>query len=685
VSLRSTTIVTAATSTPAEAPAPRDVASGLRVWGTATAGAALAITSIDAFLLQQKKSFFTGGFLSATHANGFADGAGFVATSLIVDASIAGLLAAMILWLTSRLRLRPEARLALVALGALAPLVIWDFVTYSLLGYLGDAFDLGLMFDLTGRSASEVFAVSSSHLATPVALIVAGAVVLLMLVWALDRFGPGASRSRTTASRRLAMLACTAFVGGLLTHGVTSSTSDLAEDGLRRKASGQVFMWLISELTDFDRDGSGIGGRTSDPDPFNAAIYPYGLDVPGNGLDENGVGGDLPSAEPAYSEPAAPAATWRHRPDVVLFVLESFRADAVGRIVNGIQVTPALDALAREGVASARAFSHNGYTTQSRFHVFTGSLAALREGSIVDDFTAQGYQVAYFSGQDESFGGAAMGVGFDRAEVAYDARRDRDRRYSTYTTAGSLAVSHKVLSARIDEFLATRDSARPLFLYVNFHDAHFPYHHRDMEPILSNRRVPQSEIAPGRRSEVQEMYYNAAANVDRALASTLAGVTRALGAPPAVIVTSDHGESLFDEGFLGHGYALNHVQTRIPLIVRGLPMEIAEPFGQVDLRNAIAMALSRDSTNGAPRIVEAPGKTVFQYLGNIHRPRQIAFTGKDGSLVYDFRDRQVLFPDGTRGRPDALSGGAVDQFQRLIHFWERMMLARAAGGGARDE
>jgi hypothetical protein len=518
-----------------------------------------------------------------------------------------------------------------------------------------------------------------------VSLVVAAAVVLCALVWLLNRQGPRTSRVRASTARRVMLPAAVVFVAGLLTCAAASTISDLAEDGLRRKASGQVFLWLVSELTDVDRDGFGVGGRNSDPGPFDAGIYPYAIDVPGNGIDENGVGGDLPSGEPAYGEPAAPTAAWRHRPNVVLFVLESFRADAVGRIVKGTPVTPALDALARQGVSSARAFSHNGYTTQSRFHLFTGSLAALREGSIVDDFKAQGYQVAYFSAQDESFGGSSLRVGFDRADVAYDARRDRDQRYSTYTTAGSLAVTHKTLSGRIDQFLESRDSRRPLFLYVNFHDAHFPYHHREMDPIISSTRVPQAQIAPARRDGVLEMYYNAAANVDRAVATTLERVTRTLGSAPAVIVMADHGESLFDEGFLGHGYALNDIQTRIPLIVRGLPMEIAEPFGQVDLRNAIAVALERDSSENTPRVVADPGKSVFQYLGNIHRPRQIAFTGMDGTLVYDFRDRQVLFPDGTRSQPDGLSGTAADQFLRLVHFWERMMLARAAGGGSRDE
>jgi hypothetical protein len=175
------------------------------------------------------------------------------------------------------------------------------------------------------------------------------------------------------------------------------------------------------------------------------------------------------------------------------------------------------------------------------------------------------------------------------------------------------------------------------------------------------------------------MYYNTAANVDRALGATLDLVTRATGREPAVIVTADHGESLFDEDFLGHGYALNDAQTRIPLVVRGLPLEIVEPFGQSDLRGAIGDALSRDAIEGMkPRVSSDPGKTVFQYLGTIQRPRQLGFASARGRLVYDFRDRRVLYEDGTSRHPDDLSPEAAAPWLRLVHFWERMMLARAS-------
>jgi hypothetical protein len=61
--------------------------------------------------------------------------------------------------------------------------------------------------------------------------------------------------------------------------------------------------------------------------------------------------------------------------------------------------------------------------------------------------------------------------------VAFDARSAAAERYSSFSTAGSLAVPYTVVLNRVQAFLAHRDARRPLFLYVNFHDTHFPYHH----------------------------------------------------------------------------------------------------------------------------------------------------------------------------------------------------------------
>ena len=70
-------------------------------------------------------------------------------------------------------------------------------------------------------------------------------------------------------------------------------------------------------------------------------------------------------------------------------------------------------------------------------------------------------------------------------------------------------------------------------------------------------------------------------------------------------------------------------------------------------------------TAGQEASLAAPGKIVFQYLGGIHRPRQIALTGLAGRTIYDFRDNRVTLADGSTVRPEALDGPAAAPFLRL--------------------
>jgi hypothetical protein len=658
--------------------APTSPAASVRArgeWLRLTATAALLATGIDAALLERKKGFFTGGFLAEDHVRSSLEGALFVGASLLADAALLGLLVAVGLWALSRLQFTRAARAAAVLGLAVAPLAIANFIAYRLHEYLGDAFDIGLMFDLTGRRPEEFFAVASAHLGAPLALITGGGVIGAAMVWLLNRFAPGhRSPLPLTPRRRIIYSAVMLFFAGLLSTAFLRAGTDVMENGLRRKPTGRFLGSIAEVVTDVDRDGYGAISRMSDPAPFNAAVFPYALEIPGNGIDENGIGGDLPVADP-YREASGVASGWARTPDIVLIVLESFRADLVGATLEGRPVTPVLSALANRGISSALAFSHNGYTAQSRHHLFSGSLAGLRDRtSLIDDFKANGYEVAYFSGQDESFGGGEFAIGFERADVRYDARVEPDRRYSTFSTAGSLAVPHDVVQERVDKFLASRSSERPLLLYVNFHDTHFPYYHGGIQPLISDAALPRGDIGPDRGDELRDTYLNTAANVDRAVGTLLTRARAALGTEPAVIITADHGESLYDEGFLGHGYALNDVQTRIPLIVRGLSMRVTEPFGQHELRDAIGAALRAEGV--APEVTRDETKRVFQYLGRVSRPRQIGFLMTSGRAIYDFHENRFSVRGEWR-EPGELEGDDRQLFLDLVHTWERMATARA--------
>ena len=648
-----------------------------RAWLQVTIAGGALMTAVDAVLLQQRKAFFTGGFLSTAHTDGIADALGFLLISFFADAAIVGVLAAAALAVVGRIRLTAHARVLATFLASVSPLLVANFITYRLASYLGDRFDLALLFDLTDRKPQELAAVASPHLIFPVLLIGTAGGAAGGLVWLVNRLA-GQARSTARLGLRLVLVTIALAIAGVSTAAAVRTWNETYDDGLGRKPSGRVAMWIAQMATDVDRDGFGVGGAASDPDPFDGSVYPYAVDVPGNGVDEDGIGGDLPADGQEYKEDAPPQ-PWQRKPNVVLFVLESFRADALGHTVGGRSATPVLDALGRSGIFTTNALSHNGYTAQSRFHIFSGSLANLRGGTtLIDDFKANGYEVAYFSGQDDSFGGDAYAVGMDRADVAYDARQDRRRRYSNFTTAGSLAVPFEVVQERIAAFLERRDNGRPLFLYVNFHETHYPYHRAGLRNVLTDRVLAEPQIAPSRSDALREMYFNTAANVDSAVGATLDLVSRRLGGPPAVVVTADHGESLFDEGFLGHGYALNDVQTRIPLVVSGLPLIVEEPFGQADLRNALARALAAPPSGSAPALVRARDKKVFQYLGRIERPRQIAFTSAASRTIYDFRTNRVQFTGGGPWKhPDTLTNDESAALRDLVQTWERMILARA--------
>jgi hypothetical protein len=218
---------------------------------------------------------------------------------------------------------------------------------------------------------------------------------------------------------------------------------------------------------------------------------------------------------------------------------------------------------------------------------------------------------------------------------------------------------------------------------VNFHDTHFPYSHQGLRPLLTPAALEESAITPSRGAELRATYMNSAANVDRAVGAVLEAVRASIGHEPAVIVTADHGESLFDDGLLGHGTALTDIQTRVPLIVSNLPITIEEPFGHAAMRDAIDIALRRDPADDASPIVrQSRTASVFQYLGRFERPAQIALTRIDGRTVFDFRTGLVRLPGGAWRHPDTLDADGRDALLALVHTWERMRVAATPAKGA---
>jgi len=431
---------------------------------------------------------------------------------------------------------------------------------------------------------------------------------------------------------------------------------------------------LLHEASDFDRDGWSFFSYPLDRQPFDGSRHPYALDVPGDGIDQDGYGGDFAFAGEAAAGPP-PLISGRKR-HVILIVLESTRADAIGRRVDGRSITPTLDAMAARGSAARAAYSHVGFTTFSLQSLFTGELAPVDDRqSLVRDFLANGYEVGIFSGQAEDFGDTATLTGMRRGSIFVDGTMLREERAFSFAAQGSVNIDGRILLREFDRRLGRREAwARPHFLYFNLQSAHFPYHAPGMDRLLAGEPVARGEISAANRAQVERTYLNAVSYNDR-LIDMLRERLELLGVldDTLVVVTADHGESLFDDGFLGHGHMLNDQQTRIPFILSDPGVAMPAAIGLADMR---AIILRAAGAGVPPR----PGGDVFQYLGTLDRPGSIGTVDAAGRrTIFNLYDESVwTSASGRWTRHAALPAGSAEKraADALIGEWARQRWLR---------
>jgi hypothetical protein len=181
--------------------------------------------------------------------------------------------------------------------------------------------------------------------------------------------------------------------------------------------------------------------------------------------------------------------------------------------------------------------------------------------------------------------------------------------------------------ASLKRYLNARDTHRDLFLFINLLEAHEPYvpervaevrHDEDILPSFDlgfhSRRLSDQMISP---AGFRAGYADAVGRAMSALAETL-GVLRAARIldDALLVVTSDHGQSLGENGFFGHGRHLYDELVRVPLAISSTPSERAgvtmgaKTPDSVDHRHVFDLVLeyAREETHGAP--IEALAKSI---------------------------------------------------------------------------
>jgi arylsulfatase A-like enzyme len=267
----------------------------------------------------------------------------------------------------------------------------------------------------------------------------------------------------------------------------------------------------------------------------------------------------------------------------------------------------------------------------------------------------------------------ATETGMKNEGVSYfDARTALDDRVFPSTEQGSLRLSEERVVQQFQTHIGRVDFTKPQFFYLNFQAAHFPYSHPKMAKRIVDHLIPRPDINEENKNWVAATYWNAIANADWAVGEIIESLkARNLLDKTTIILLGDHGESLFDDGFLGHGHALNDTQTKIPLIINDPTITVDEPIGQVDVAEmAIRTAL------GLTNKWTSKDKTVFQFVGTLSLPSLIAHVKHDGvRTLFDFRSEEFFFSDlkSWKSYKEALSDPVYkDRAINLIREWESL-------------
>ncbi len=524
--------------------------------------------------------------------------------------------------------------------------------------YLADHVDHTVISEIAGGSLATAISYVSNEI---VILLLPIAILIITYYLCIRRLKPYPEQHqpRPFLSRSQAILvALSAILFVLL------GTDAVAKNASRQLAYGWVKQ-AIHVATDFDLDGSSLVSQPKDPAPFDNTIYWGAIDIPGNGIDENALGGDLPvgDIDQTITEHFELPGRYRH---LVIVVAESLRSDVIGRRINNKLVAPNLNKIASEGSTITNAFSHAGFTSKSLYTLFSGRFTHNKEQeSVFQVARKNGFQVSVLSGQDETWGDLDQNLGTRAsANFFYDPQEDPEKRVFPSKLPSSIKLSEASLLERFQSHAKDIDWDIPQFMYFNFQAAHFPYFHDGMTRNFVDRGIPRSDINKDNAAWLANTYWNAINYMDQYLGK-LVSILKHEGIwdETLLILVGDHGESLFDDGFLGHGHNINRNQNQIPVVLSAPGINFQAPIGLRDVSRWLFGFVQQK-----PAIIDKRGTCTFMYIGKLNTPAQIGRICKDRLSIEKYTVAFDIF--------DGANKSTHSTKDILIHYWENILLTQ---------
>jgi arylsulfatase A-like enzyme len=230
------------------------------------------------------------------------------------------------------------------------------------------------------------------------------------------------------------------------------------------------------------------------------------------------------------------------------------------------------------------------------------------------------------------------------------------------------------------EFVRSRDSERPFFLFLHTYFVHAPYEYEpedvdpsydgplrgvdvDRDTVFDPWHAGSMELSAADRQYVEDLYDGLVRSMDRTVSAFLVDLQDAVGDEPLMVVfTSDHGEAFLEHELYGHGLALWGEVLRVPLMVR-----------YPELQPGVS-TLPASGVDLLPTVLEAVGLPIPEGLPG--RPLQAAEGASVRVAQYEAQLRSVMSDGYKLIEPYSGTGGPVHLFDMAADLAERRDLSQ---------
>ncbi len=360
------------------------------------------------------------------------------------------------------------------------------------------------------------------------------------------------------------------------------------------------------------------------------------------------------------------ARTWADpRPDLIVFLADTFRADNLSLYGGAHGLAPELDRFARGARAFRNAWSTSTHTLPAHSSIFSGVFP--HQNGQVDYWNPLPAEVETLA---EILGEAGYRCGAITDGVMVSQSHGLDQGFEWFDERRETP-----LSERVRAFLEA-DDGRPLFLFVQTYAVHTPYvvsqetraelgerlHlEHDFETLFAEleSRCPDLEAddvgldrsASGAAELVQglrDLYLGAVHDLDRAFGAFLAELeARGLGGA-TLVFTSDHGEAFFEHGRPFHAGKVFEEELRVPLLVRGPGFEPGvetSPVSLVDLTPTLARLAGvepRSTWTGRSLLEPEPSRAIYAFQARGVSPTSSLAVIEGTRKLIGFEDLEAL-------------------------------------------